>query len=216
MSEMNEINTMVYGLLTDEFQQKSDLFRKCEVLGIKPIEVNQALKNMNEEGSVKMKNEGNKILVRVASHEEMVEASEIPEIGGLKKAPQADRVRAVLEITEEEAEGLSLLNLRTPPVKKDLVYPEGVTKEMYNEFKERILSKENKSLLWDLVSNFNGAGYTAITMWNPEHEEASEDGKVFYQWNNPEMTWDLMVQLCKILDLYSAQEAQKVEVATEE
>ena len=137
------------------------------------------------------------------------------EVSELKSAPEAGRVRKILEITEEDAEGLDLglISLRTAPVKADLVYPEGVTKEMYDEFKHRILNEENKSLLWDFLSNFNGAGGTAITMWNPEHEQSNEDGKVFYQWNNPEMTWPLMVQLCKVLDLYKA---KKEEVTIEE
>ena len=208
---LKEIIPQISGLLTVDFQRKSDVFALAKELGIKPIEVNQALKAMNKEGIVDIV-DNNGIFVRMASSSEP-EGKEIPE---LKRAPSENRVRAILEITEEDAEGLDLLTLRTPPMKKDLVYPEGVTKEMYNSFKARILDKDNYSLLWDLVKNFNGARGTAITMWDPEHEKANKEGKVFYRWDEPEKTWKLMEQLCRILDLYEAQETQKEEVVAEE
>jgi hypothetical protein len=57
------------------------------------------------------------------------------------------------------------------------------------------------------VVNFNGAKNTAITMWEPENKQANENGKVFYRWDEPENSWELMVQLCKVVELYNAQEA---------
>lgn len=201
-----EINKTISGLLTVEFMAKKELFKACKELGIKPIQVNKALKKLDNVEVVE-KDEG--VFVRLSSKtdegETMKDDSKVSE---LKRTPEP-RERKVLHITEEEAEGLSLLTLRTPPVKENLVYPEGVTREMYEEFKAKIL--ENKSLIWDLVSNFNGAKGTAITMWEPENEKANKDGKVFYQWNSPETTWPLMEQLCKIINLYEAQEEAKAE-----
>ena len=213
MSTNQNLKTTISGLLTVDFQKKSDIFALAKELGIKPIEVNQALKAMSKEGIVEIM-DNNGIFVRMSTGSSEPSTVEVSE---LKTAPGASKVRKILEITEEEAEGLDLelISLRTAPVKTNLVYPKGVTKEMYEEFKSRILNDENKSLLWDFLSNFNGAGGTAITMWNPEHQQANEEGKVFYQWNNPEMTWPLMVQLCKVLDLHEAKKAEE-EVNIEE
>lgn len=201
---MKEIKSIVLGLLTVEFQSKKDIFGMCSEMGIKPIQVNKALKELS--GLVDVVDQNGGIFVRLSPKTEEGETVETP-IKELKRAP--DRERKVLHISEADAEGLTLLNLRTPPIKENLVYPDGVTKEMFEDFKERIL--KNKSLIWDLVSNFNGAKNTAITMWEPENENCNEDGRVFYRWDEPVNTWPLMEQLCKIIDLYEAQEAQVAE-----
>lgn len=207
----NEIKELILGILTDEFQAKKVLLRFLkENEGIKPIEVNKTLKVLDKEGMIDMFDDKANRTVFIRLHQDD-EVSETPApVKELKRAPEA-RERKTLQLTEEEAEGLDLLDLRTPPVKEDMEYPDGVTPEMYNEFKDKIM--EHKSLLWDLLRNFNGCGGTAITMWNPEHKEANKDGKVFYQWNNPMKTWGLMSQLCKLIDLY---ESKNKEVATEE
>lgn len=199
-----QINSTVSGLLTVEYMSKKELFKACTELGIKPIQVNKALKELS--GFVDVVDRDGGVFVRLSPKTE--EGGET--VTELKRAPEA-RERRVLRITEEQAKDLSLLSLRTPPVKEDLVYPDGVTKEMFDEFKQKIL--ENKDLIWDLVSNFNGAKQIAITMWEPENEKANEDGRVFYRWDEPEATWPLMTQLCKIVDLYNEQEKQ---VASEE
>lgn len=199
-----QINATVSGLLTVEYMSKKALFKTCAELGIKPIQVNKALKELS--GFVDVVDRDGGVFVRLSPKTE--EGGET--VTELKRAPEA-RERRVLRITEEQAKDLSLLSLRTPPVKENLVYPEGVTKEMFDEFKQKIL--ENKDLIWDLVSNFNGAKQIAITMWEPENPKANDDGRVFYRWDEPENSWGLMVQLCKIVDLYNEQEAQ---VADEE
>jgi hypothetical protein len=199
---MKEITSTVSGLLTVEYMSKKALFKTCTELGIKPIQVNKALKELS--GFVDVVERDGGVFVRLSPKTE--EGGET--VTELKRTPEA-RERRVLRITEEQAKDLSLLNLRTPPVKEDLVYPEGVTKEMFEEFKQKIL--ENKDLIWDLVSNFNGAKQIAITMWEPENPKANEDGRVFYRWDEPENSWDLMTQLCTIVDLYNEQEAQVAE-----
>ena len=201
-----EINSTVLGILTVEFQSKKDIFKVCAEMGIKPIQVNKALKELS--GLVDVVDQNGGIFVRLSPETKEGETMNDDGPTELKRAPEA-RERRVLKITEEQAKGLSLLNLRTPPVKEDLVYPDGVTKEMFEEFKAKILA--NKDLIWDLVSNFNGAKQIAITMWEPENPKANEDGRVFYRWDEPENSWDLMTQLCKIVDLYNEQEAQVVE-----
>jgi len=206
----NEIKELVLSTLTDEFTPKKELFRTLD--DVKNIDINMSLRALEKEGAVEIFDDRANRTVFVRLHSDSV-ADETPAsapVKELKRAPEA-RERVTLQLTEEEAEGLDLLDLRTPPVKEDMEYPDGVTPEMYNEFKERIIA--HKSLLWDLLRNFNGCGGTAITMWNPEHEEANKDGKVFYQWNNPMKTWGLMSQLCKLIDLY---ESKNKEVATEE
>lgn len=203
---MKEIKSIVLGLLTVEFQSKKDIFGMCKEMGIKPIEVNKALKELS--GLVDVVDQNGGIFVRLSPETKEGETMNDDGPTELKRAPEA-RERRVLKITEEQAKGLSLLSLRTPPVKEDLVYPDGVTKEMFEEFKAKILA--NKDLIWDLVSNFNGAKQIAITMWEPENPKANEDGRVFYRWDEPENSWPLMTQLCKIVDLYNEQEAQVVE-----
>lgn len=204
----NEIKELVLSTLTDEFQAKKVLLKLLSENGVKPIDTNKAIKDLDKEGEIEIFDDkaNRTVFIRLYQDDEV---SETP-AKELKRAPEA-RERVTLQLTEKEAEGLDLLDLRTPPVKEDIKYPEGVTPEMYNEFKDKIL--EHKSLLWDLLRNFNGCGGTAITMWNPEHKEANKDGKVFYQWNNPMKTWGLMSQLCKLIDLY---ESKNKEVATEE
>lgn len=206
----NEIKELVMSNLTDEFQAKKVLLKLLSENGVKPIDTNKVLKDLDKKGKIEIFDDKANRTVFIRLHQDD-EISETPTPDKeLKRAPEA-RERVTLQLTEKEAEGLDLLDLRTPPVKEDIKYPEGVTPEMYNEFKDKIL--EHKSLLWDLLRNFNGCGGTAITMWNPEHEEANKDGKVFYQWSNPMKTWGLMSQLCKLIDLY---EGKNKEVATEE
>lgn len=200
-----EIQSTICGILTFDFMSKKELFKICTELGIKPVQVNKALKELS--GFVDVVDQNGGIFVRLSPKTKEGETvKDSP--AELKRAPEA-RERRVLQITEEQAKDLSLLSLRTPPVKENLVYPDGVTKEMFEEFKQKIL--ENKDLIWDLVSNFNGAKQIAITMWEPENPKANEDGRVFYRWDEPENSWDLMTQLCRIVDLYNEQEAQVAE-----
>jgi hypothetical protein len=193
----------VSGLLTDEFVPRKT-FVKEGVKGEKPVTVNWALNQLIKGGFVEqvLSEEGEKMVKLVKEFDGKTEEPRV-----LKRAPQ--RERKTLTISEEDAKGLGLLTLRTPPVKKDLVYPDGVTKEMFDDFKGVII--KNAELLKDLVTNFNGARGTAITMWEPSHEKANEDGKVFYRWDEPVNTWELMVQLCKVVELYNAQEAVEEE-----
>ena len=201
-----QIQSTICGILTVDFMSKKELFKICTELGIKPVQVNKALKELS--GFVDVVDQNGGIFVRLSPETKEGETMNDDGPTELKRAPEA-RERRVLKITEEQAKGLSLLSLRTPPVKEDLVYPDGVTKEMFEEFKAKILA--NKDLIWDLVSNFNGAKQIAITMWEPENPKANEDGRVFYRWDEPENSWPLMTQLCKIVDLYNEQEAQVVE-----
>lgn len=201
MSE-NQVLVKVSGLLTDEFSMRKTFVKGVE--GEKPVTVNWALNQLIKGGFVEQvldEEKGEKMIRKIKEFEGKTEEPV------LKKAPQ--RERKVLTISEEDAEGLGLLTLRTPPVKKDLVYPDGVTKEMFDEFKGVIIA--NAELLKDLVTNFNGAKGTAITMWEPNNEKANETGKVFYRWDEPVNSWELMTQLCRVVELYNAQEANAVE-----
>lgn len=211
MSNNKEIISNVFGLLTDEFNSKAIIRNIAgEVFGYKPVMVNFSIKELVQQGLVEeIINENGDKMVRVINKT----ADETVVVEEKTSEVKEERVRRTLNISEEDAEGLDLLTLRTPPVKQNIVYPDGVTKEMYEEFKAKIL--ENKDLIWDLVGNFNGAKAIAITMWNPDHENANEDGKVFYRWDEPETTWPLMKQLNKIVELYNAQEAEKGEVSGE-
>ena len=162
MSNENQMLVKVSGLLTDEFVPRKT-FVKEGVEGEKPVTVNWALNQLIKGGFVEqvLSEEGEKMVKLVKEFDGKTEEPRV-----LKRAPQ--RARKVLTISEEDAKGLGLLTLRTPPVKKDLVYPDGVTKEMFDEFKGVII--ENAELLKDLVVNFNGAKGTAITMWEPDNE----------------------------------------------
>lgn len=210
---MNEIQINILSIVSGSVElQKSELLRIMkEEFEVKPPKTNQAIKAMVKERMIETVERDGKIFVRVPEP-----ATEKVEVQELKKAPVEDRVRAVLQVTEEEAEGLDFITFRTPPVKANIEYPDGVSKEVFEEFKTKIL--ENKSLLWDLVSNFNGAKNTAITMWLPEDEESDENGRRFFRWDTPcEGTWELMTQLCRVIDLYNAQEAKaQEEVVVEE
>ena len=197
MSNENQVLMKISGLLSDESVERKAFVKSVE--GERPVTVNWALNKLIKGGFVEqVLEEGEKMVKLVKEFDGKTEEPRV-----LKRAPQ--RERKTLSISEEDAKGLGLLTLRTPPVKKDLVYPDGVTKEMFNEFKRIII--EHAELLKDLVTNFNGAKGTAITMWEPNNEDANEDGKVFYRWDEPVNSWELMIQLCKVVELYKAQEA---------
>lgn len=197
MSNENQVLMKISGLLSDESVERKAFVKSVE--GERPVTVNWALNKLIKGGFVEqVLEEGEKMVKLVKEFDGKTEEPRV-----LKRAPQ--RERKTLSISEEDAKGLGLLTLRTPPVKKDLVYPDGVTKEMFDEFKKIII--EHAELLKDLVTNFNGAKGTAITMWEPNNEDANEDGKVFYRWDEPVNSWELMIQLCKVVELYKAQEA---------
>lgn len=197
MSNENQVLMKISGLLSDESVERKAFVKSVE--GERPVTVNWALNKLIKGGFVEqVLEEGEKMVKLVKEFDGKTEEPRV-----LKRAPQ--RERKTLTISEEDAKGLGLLTLRTPPVKKDLVYPDGVTKEMFDEFKGIII--EHAELLKDLVTNFNGAKGTAITMWEPNNEDANEDGKVFYRWDEPVNSWELMIQLCKVVELYKAQEA---------
>ena len=203
MSNENQVLMKISGLLTDEPTERKSFVKSVE--GERPVTVNWALNKLIKGGFVEqvLSEEGEKMVRLVKEFDGKTEEPRV-----LKRAP-AQRERKVLTISEEDAKGLGLLTLRTPPVKKNLEYPDGVTKEVFDKFKGVII--ENAELLKDLVTNFNGAKGTAITMWEPNNENSNEDGKVFYRWDEPVNSWELMVQLCRVVDLYNAQEAVEEE-----
>ena len=199
MNNENQMLEKISGHMTDEFTPRKTFVKSVD--GEKPVTINWALNKLIKGGFVKQvldEETGEKMIRKEKEFEGTEETKE------LKRTPER-RVRKVLNITEEDAEGLNMLTLRTPPVKKNIEYPEGVSVEMFNEFKGTII--ENAELLKDLIINFNGAKGTAITMWEPENENANENGKVFYRWDEPMTSWALMLQLVKVVELYQAQEA---------
>lgn len=201
MNNENQVLVKVSGLLTDEFVERKAFVKNVE--GEKPVTVNWALNQLIKGGFVKQvldEETGEKMIRKVKEFDGKTEEPRV-----LKRAPTPQRERKTLTISEEDAEGLSMLTLRTPPVKKNIEYPEGVSVEKFNEFKGVII--EHAELLKDLIVNFNGAKGTAITMWEPENKNANENGKVFYRWDEPMTSWVLMLQLVKVVELYKAQEA---------
>lgn len=207
--DQEQILKNICSKMTDEFMIRKDFRESAEKeFGYKRVTVNWALKQLINGGFVEqVLDEKGDTMVRRTKEFDGINTKEA-KVVELKKAPE-ERVRKTLTISEQDASGLGLLTLRTPPVKENLVYPEGVTKEMFDEFKRIII--ENAELLKDLITNFNGAKGTAITMWNPEDKKANEFGKVFYRWDEPVESWELMTQLCKVVELYNAQESAKVE-----
>ena len=212
MNKNETIINTIFGLLTVENQKLSEVIEIAgDILQVKPVTVNYSINQLVERGvAVKEIIDGEKVVRALETPAVETPTTETPVIESptvVRISPAKKKVGKYGTTPQMGNDGKQFEYVRS-----EFDGHEGKLSPAHEAKKNDLITF--KSVVREMVTNCNGIGRVAITMYQPDISKRS-DGKVFYRWDNPSKTEPLIDELHAVIAPMIAMMKEQMEEGSE-